>query len=88
MLGMTGPGDGPIQVVARQALEPRKTLYLVNVGSELFLLGTAESRVQCLTAIAPENAATILSTESREPVKAKDFRRVMSWFQKAGKADC
>jgi flagellar biogenesis protein FliO len=56
--------------VARQALEPRKTLYLVNVGSELFLLGTAESRVQCLTAIAPENAATILSTESREPVKA------------------
>jgi flagellar biogenesis protein FliO len=88
MLGITGPGDGPIQVLARQALEPRKTLYLVNVGSELFLLGTAESQVECLTAIAPENAATILSTERREPVKAKDFRQVMSWFQKAGKADC
>jgi flagellar biogenesis protein FliO len=88
MLGMTGPTDGPIRVVARQGLEPRKTLYLVNVGSQLFLLGTAESQVQCLTAIDPENASTILSEAKPEPARAKEFRQVMSWFQKAGKADC
>lgn len=88
MLGMTGPSDGPIRVVARQGLEPRKTLYLVSVGSQLFLLGTAESQVQCLTAVDPENASTILAEARREPVRTKDFRQVMSWFQKAGKADC
>ena len=85
---VTGPGDGPIRVVARQGLEPRKTLYLVSVGSQLFLLGTAESQVQCLTAVDPENASTILAEARREPVRTKDFRQVMSWFQKAGKADC
>ena len=88
MLGMTGPSDSPIRVVARHGLEPRKTLYLVSVGSQLFLLGTAESQVQCLTAIDPENASTLLSEASREPMRTKDFRQVMSWFQKAGKADC
>ncbi|HMK29058.1 MAG TPA: flagellar biosynthetic protein FliO [Terriglobales bacterium] len=88
MLGMAGASDGPIRIVARQGLEPRKTLYLVSVGSQLFLLGTAESQVQCLTAIDPENAATLLEAASREPVRTKDFRQVMSWFQKAGKADC
>lgn len=88
MLGMTGSSEGPIRVVARHGLEPRKTLYLVNVGSQLFLLGTAESQVQCLTAINPENAATILSEATRVPAQTKDFRQVLSWFQKAGKADC
>jgi flagellar biogenesis protein FliO len=88
MLGMTAPGDSPIRVVARQGLEPRKTLYLVNVGSQLFLLGTAESQVQCLTAIEPENASTILAAAGREPVRTKDFRQLLNWFQKAGKADC
>ncbi len=88
VLGMTGPENGPIRVVARQGLEPRKTLYLVNVGSQLFLLGTAEAQLQCLTAIDPENASVILSEARRLPVRTKDFRQVMSWFQKAGKAGC
>ena len=88
MLGMTGSEDGPIRVVARQGLEPRKTLYLVNVGSQLFLLGTAESQVQCLTTIEPENAGTILAAAGREAVRSKDFRQLLNWFQKAGKADC
>ena len=88
MFGMAGSGSGPIQIVARQALEPRKTLYLVNVGSQVFLLGTAENQVQYLTVIDPENASAVLSMQSREPVRGKDFRQVLSWFQKAGKADC
>ena len=88
MFGMAGTGSGPIQIVARQALEPRKTLYLVNVGSQVFLLGTAENQVQYLTVIDPENASAVLSMQSPQPVRAKDFRHVLSWFQKAGKADC
>lgn len=88
MLGMVGPSDGPIQIVARQGLEPRKMLYLVNVGSQVFLVGTAENQVQCLTVIDPENASAILSQQHREPVRQKDFRQLVNWFQKAGKADC
>ena len=88
MFGMPGSGAGPIQIVARQALEPRKTLYLVNVGSQVFLLGAAENQVQYLTVIDDENASAVLSMPAREPVRAKDFRQVLSWFQKAGKADC
>ena len=88
MFGMPGSGTGPIQIVARQALEPRKTLYLVHVGSQVFLLGTAENQVQYLTVIDEENASAVLSMPTREPVRAKDFRQLLSWFQKPGKADC
>jgi flagellar biogenesis protein FliO len=88
MFGMPGSGTGPIQIVARQSLEPRKTLYLVNVGSQVFLLGTADNQVQYLTVIDEENASAVLSMPKREPVRAKDFRHVLSWFQKTGKADC
>jgi len=88
MFGMPGSGTGPIQIVARQALEPRKTLYLVNVGSQVFLVGTADNQVQYLTVIDEENASAVLSTRSPEPVRAKDFRQVLNWFHKAGKADC
>ena len=32
IFGMRTPGTGPIKVVARYTLEPRKTLYLVQAG--------------------------------------------------------
>jgi flagellar biogenesis protein FliO len=86
--GMRLPNNGPIQTVARYPLEPRKTLYLVNVGSQMFLVGTSENQVHYLTPITPENAAEILAAETREKARGKDFRQVLSWFQKAGKADC
>jgi hypothetical protein len=44
--------------------------------------------VHYLTPITPENAAEILAAETREKARGKDFRQVLSWFQKAGKADC
>lgn len=40
--------NGPIQVVARQALEPRKTLYLVRTGGRELLLAASESGVSLL----------------------------------------
>lgn len=86
--GLRPYGAGPIQTVARYPLEPRKTLYLVKVGSEVFLISTSEGQVGYLTAIAPENAAELLESNRRTESQGKDFRHVLSWFHKVGKADC
>jgi len=55
--GLRGSARGPIETVARYRLEPKKTLYLVKVGSQMFLIGTSEGQVEYLTGVAAENAA-------------------------------
>ncbi len=87
-LGMRTPTDGPIQMVARYPLEPKKTLYLVKVGSEVFLIGTSEGQVGYLTGVAPENAAVILESSLHKEPARRDFRHVLNWVHKARKADC
>lgn len=82
MLGMRSPRDGPIQILARYALQPKHTLYLIKTGSQVFLIGTSETQVQYLTSISAENAAEILKGEIAEDPQRKDFRQVVSWFQK------
>jgi flagellar biogenesis protein FliO len=81
ILGMRTPGTGPIKVVARYTLEPRKTLYLVQAGSQVFLLGTSHNQVQHLTALTDENAAEILLPTSNEEPPRKDFRSLLNRFQ-------
>lgn len=81
--------DGPIQMVARYPLEPKKSIYLIRVGSQVFLLGTSEGQVEYLTGVEPENAARILeSNRRRQELQRKDFRRVLDWVRKPGKVDC
>jgi flagellar biogenesis protein FliO len=81
IFGMRTPGTGPIKVVARYTLEPRKTLYLVQAGSQVFLLGTSHNQVQHLTALTDENAAEILLSTSNEEPPRKDFRSLLNRFQ-------
>ena len=82
MLGMRISSDGPIQVLARYPLEPRKMLYLVKAGSQVFLVGTSESQVAYLTAIAPENAEDLLQAARKEERPRTDFRH---WLGRAEK---
>lgn len=84
--GLRASANGPIQTVARYPLEPKKTLYLVKVGSQMFLVGTSEAQVEYLTAVSPENAAEILESSQVEQSQRKDFRHVLNWVHKAGKA--
>lgn len=81
IFGMRTPGPGPIKVVARYSLEPRKTLYLVQAGSQVFLLGTSDNQVQHLTALTDENAAEILQSARNEEPPRKDFRALLNRFQ-------
>jgi flagellar biogenesis protein FliO len=84
--GLRGSARGPIETVARYRLEPKKTLYLVKVGSQMFLIGTSEGQVEYLTGVAAENAAEILESSRLEQSRRKDFRQVLNWVHKAGKA--
>ncbi len=79
LLGMHVPSRGPIKIVARYPLEPRKTLYLVQAGSQLLLLGSSENRVQYLTTLTDENAAGILQSAQEERPR-KDFRALLNRF--------
>ena len=42
------PGKGPIEVLARQSLDPRKTLFIVRAGGREMLLAASESGVALL----------------------------------------
>ena len=84
ILGMRSSAIGPIKVVARYPLEPKKTLYLVKAGSQILLIGTSENQVQYLTALAPENAAEVLASAPREEPQRREFRELLGWFQKGG----
>ena len=84
MMGMRTSAAGPIQVLARYPLEPRKTLYLVKTGSQVVLIATSENRVEYLTALEPENAAQVLASAPHEEGERKQFRQLLGWFQKGG----
>jgi flagellar biogenesis protein FliO len=82
--GMRLPTRGPIQLVTRYPLEPKASLYLVQVGSQMFLVGTSQNQISYLTAVAPENAAEILESASKAEVPRKDFRQFLGLSQKRG----
>ncbi|MFN8674457.1 MAG: flagellar type III secretion system pore protein FliP [Candidatus Sericytochromatia bacterium] len=44
-----------IKVLERQMLEPRKTLYLVNVGKKNFLIGSSDTNLQLISEVDIEN---------------------------------
>jgi len=84
LFGMRTSSGGPIQVVARYALEPKKTLYLLRIGTQVFLIGTSESQVQFLTSLAADNLGDVFQAREAKEVPPKDFRQILGWFQKGG----
>lgn len=84
MAGMRTSAPGPIRVLTRYPLEPRKTLYLVKTGSQVVLIATSENRVEYLTALEPENAAQVLAATPPEEGEGKQFRQLLGWLQKGG----
>jgi flagellar biogenesis protein FliO len=45
--------SGPIRVLTRYALEPRKALYLIQVGEETLLVGSAENSLSLIRTLPP-----------------------------------
>lgn len=52
--GQSLGGQG-IEIVARRALDPKRQLWIIKVGKRHFLLGSAESAVQCLAELRAED---------------------------------
>ena len=46
--GLPGRGKSHIQVIDRVQLEPRRSLYLVKLGGQVYFLGSSETGVQLL----------------------------------------
>jgi flagellar biosynthetic protein FliO len=46
-----GQGNGPLRIVARLPLEPRRTLFLVEVAGRCFLIGAGEGAMSTLAEI-------------------------------------
>jgi flagellar protein FliO/FliZ len=73
-----GPqATGPIQVVARMPLEPRKNLYIVKAGSEYLLIGTADNSVHMLSGLKAETLEGLLTSADKPGVVAPDFLGVL-----------
>ena len=62
-----GLAQGPVRVVQRIALEPRRTLYLVRVGPRLLLIGFGESQSPVLLAELDPQSVPLSLHEAPEP---------------------
>lgn len=59
-----GRAAGPIRVLARCPLEPRRSLYLVEAAGRCFLVGVGDGPMTMLAEVAPPApAAAFASTE-------------------------
>lgn len=66
-LGMNNSPGGPIQVLARFPLEPKKTLYAVKAGADVFLIGSSESGMQFLKDLNPADFQSMVRQINEVP---------------------
>lgn len=59
-----------IRIVGKRSLEPRKSLFVVEVGERYILVGTGENSVQMLDHITAEEFA-LMQEKSEETIRAK-----------------
>lgn len=71
--GLRSQGSGPIQVVARLPLEPRKNLYIVKAGAGYLLIGTAENSVHMLSTLQPDTIEGLITAAARTESAPPEF---------------
>ena len=54
-------GTGPLSVVARLPLEPRRTLYVIEAPGKTLLVGVSEGSIATLAELDPAEVASALS---------------------------
>jgi len=75
-LGQRGLGrsEGPVRVLQRVVLEPRKALYLVRAGDKTLLIGCADGAAPALIAELPEGASVPEASALPEPSTTPEIR--------------
>jgi flagellar biogenesis protein FliO len=74
---LAGAGGKMIDVVESYRLEPRKSIYLVRVGGQYFLLGSTGDRLDTLAGTPLDGekiAAALRGTAGQPPPEAKPSR--------------
>jgi flagellar biogenesis protein FliO len=69
------PGGGPLRVIARLPLEPRRTVYIIEAGGKTLLVGAAESGP---LAVLAELDAVQVAAAVRAAPRARSFLDVLN----------
>lgn len=77
---------GPIRVVARLPLEPRRTLYLIEVGGKTLLVGASESGpLTTLAELDPTAVAGAVAAASGDTAPGRRrFAEILGSMRRAG----
>jgi flagellar biosynthetic protein FliO len=71
-----GRAEGPLQVIARCPLEPRRSVYVVRAAGRCFLLGVGEGPMSLLAELDP--AAVEASAAAAEPTGGLAWNAVLA----------
>jgi len=82
--GPAGAGSA-LKVLDRLPLEPRRALYVVEVGNRILLLGTSEQQTTLLAELDEETAQLLRAEWSAPAAGRKSFREVLSEKMGIGK---
>ena len=77
LTGASATGKGPLQVVWRMNLEPRKTLYVVRAGSGYLLLAASDAGVEFLIDLNAAEIDSIIQAPSGRPATGSGFSALM-----------
>ena len=72
----TGSSSERIRVLARQALEPRKNLYVVRAGQTTMLVATSGESVHFMTLVERTDFPEEETAEASMPANAPMFRKI------------
>src|SRR5690348_1350850 len=73
-----GQGSGPLRVVARCPLEPRRSVYLVEAAGRCFLVGVGDGPMALLAEVDPAAVATGVAAARRPGGFADVLARVLA----------
>jgi flagellar protein FliO/FliZ len=77
LTGASTARNGPLQVIWRMNLEPRKTLYIVRAGSGYLLLAASDAGVELLTLLDAAQIEAIIPERSGGPAGGLGFSALM-----------
>jgi flagellar biogenesis protein FliO len=82
IFGVSSANSGPFEVLARYSLEPRKNLYIIKVGKEMFLIGSSESNIHFLTVLNAAEIGPQLESIRSKSARPQDFGGILKSLQK------
>lgn len=77
LTGVSSARNGPLQVIWRMSLEPRKTLYILRAGSGYLLLAASDAGVELLTPLDAAEIEAIVPERSGRPSGGPGFSTLM-----------